>query len=157
MKLGDILSSRRIILDLQPGPKVEVLRELTARLAELGEIDDGPAVADALIEREEMITTGVKEGFAFPHAFTPHVDSLKLTIGVVRGGTDYQSLDARPVEFILLLLGPPSRQDLHLQVLARLSRIATESGMLEALREAETAEAILERFEESDRLRAAAP
>ncbi len=152
--LDEILSPRRVFLDLQSAPKGDLLREMTRRLADLGEIDDAGAVADALIKREEMMTTGVKRGFAFPHAFTPHARALALTLGVIRAGTDYQSLDGFPVEFIFLLLGPPTGQDVHLRLLARISRTASEPGMLEALREAQDAESVINILSEADRFAA---
>lgn len=153
--LREILSADRILLDLEPAPKGELLGEMTRRLAEAGAIADAAAVLDLLVKREAMVTTGVKRGFAFPHAFTKHAAELTLTVGVIRKGTDYESLDGEPVEFVFLLLGPPSRQDLHLRVLARLSRVATEAGMLEALRAATAAGEIANLLNESDRLIAA--
>ncbi|MBI1784562.1 PTS sugar transporter subunit IIA [Candidatus Sumerlaeota bacterium] len=143
MLLADIISPRRIFTDLKAAPKTELLREMTRRLYALGEVDDPEELARILIKREELITTAVKPGFAFPHAFSPQLKELSLTIGVIRGGTDYQSLDGSPVEFVFLLLGPPQRQDIHLRVLARLSRITAEEGMLDALREAADEKAIM--------------
>lgn len=149
--IHDILSHRRVFLDLAPAPKAELLAEMARRLAELGDLGEPGEVARLLVKREELITTAVKRGFAFPHAFAPQVRELILAIGGARGGTDYQSLDGEPVEFILLLLGPPSHQDVHLRTLARLSRITAEPGMLEAMREAATPEAMVELMAEADR------
>ncbi len=150
--LDAILSPQRVFVDLAPAPKAELLRGVCRRLAALGEVEDAEALAELLIRREALITTAVKTGFAFPHAFTPQVESLKLTIGVIREGTDYESLDGAPVEFVLLLIGPPARQDVHLRVLARLSNIAREPGALEALRALATPQAIVDFFAQSDRM-----
>lgn len=150
--IDDILSPRRVFLDLKPEPKPALLRTITRALQAAGEVADAETLAQMLIRREEMITTGVKRGFAFPHAFTREVEDLGLTIGVVRGGTDYQSLDGEPVEVILMLLGPPDHQAHHLRVLARLSRIARKEGMLEALRDSVSPESMIELLSESDRL-----
>jgi mannitol/fructose-specific phosphotransferase system IIA component (Ntr-type) len=149
--LTDILSPDRVFTDLRSMPKVELLREMTRRLAALGELKDPEACAHLLIKREELITTGVKRGFAFPHAFSPQLDRLILTVGVVAQGTDYEALDGHPVEYVILLLGPPAHQDDHLRVLARLSRITTQPEMLDALREAAGPEAIVEMLLEADR------
>lgn len=149
--LGEFLSPRRVFMDLVAEPKPELLRTMARRLADLGEVADAETLARRLIAREEMVTTGVKTGFAFPHAFSPQVDKLTLTIGVVPGGADFESLDGEPVEFILLLLGPRQGQAHHLRVLARLSRIARDPSALENLRAAETAEAVVELFIQFDR------
>jgi len=145
------LSPERIFLDLKPEAKGELLREMTRRLAASGQITNPEVVASALIRREAMITTAVKQGFAFPHAFIEHLSELILTVGVVREGTDYQSLDGTPVEFIFLLLGPPQRQDVHLRMLARLSHITSVPGISDALREASTPEAIAEVLVHADK------
>ena len=155
--LTDILSPERVFMDLRPVPKEQLLGEMVQRLEDLGHLADTPAVTALLAERERMISTGVKHGFAFPHAFSRQVPTLNLTIGVIEGGTDYESLDGEPVEFILLLLGPPDHQDDHLRVLARLSSIASRPGMIEALREPKTPEALYDLFTESDRLIANQP
>jgi mannitol/fructose-specific phosphotransferase system IIA component (Ntr-type) len=149
--IADLLAPHRVMLDLSAAPKAALLGEMVRRLAESGDVESPDSVLDLLVRREELITTGVKTGFAFPHAFTPHAPRLILSVGAVRGGTDFQSLDGRPVEFVFLLLGPPARQETHLRVLARLSRVAGETGALEALREAADAEAIARLLGDSDR------
>lgn len=153
--LDAIISSRRIFLGLEARSKPELLADMVGRLAELGEVRDPDRLTRLLVKREELITTGVKYGFAFPHVFSPQIDKLILTIGVIPGGTEYQSLDGKPTEFILLLLGPPSHQDVHLRVLARLSRIATGPGTLEELRASVSPEAVASLFTESDKRLAA--
>ena len=155
--LDEILSPRRIFLDLKAAPKGELLLEMARRLAQAGDVEDPDALARRLIKREDMISTGVKEGYAFPHVFSPQVEELKLTIGVIKAGTDYESLDGKPVYLVLMLIGPEAHQDTHLRILARLSRVATEPGMRESLLEAESAEAIVEIISESDRLLAVVP
>lgn len=147
--LKDLLSPRRVFEDLRPAPKAELLAEMARRLHALGELGDDPAtIAEMLARREEIVSTGVREGIAFPHAFTPGLGELRLTIGVVREGTDWRSLDAKPVEFVLLILGPPSPR--HLRVLARLSRIVSAEGMLERMRQAPDAGALIELLLEAD-------
>lgn len=151
MMLNKILSSAHIFLDLKPEPKTELLRTMTRRLAEAGVIKDAEAMAKRLIDRENLITTGVKEGFAFPHVFSPQVKELSLSVWRVPGGTDYESLDGKPVEFIFLLAGPTAHQEIHLKVLARLSRIARTPGTLDALRATSTPEEIVDFLDQSER------
>lgn len=151
MMLSKILSTAHIFLDLKPEPKPQLLRTISRRLAEAGVIKDADAMADRLIKREQLITTGVKEGFAFPHVFSPQVSELCLSVWRVPGGTDYESLDGKPVEFIFLLAGPVAHQEIHLKVLARLSRIARTPGSLEALRATKTPQDVIAFLEQSER------
>lgn len=148
--LKEIISPQRIFFDLDPEPKADLLETLAQRLADLGEVQEPDLLAQNLIRRESMITTGVKEGFAFPHVFSPQVSNLSLTVARIQEGTDFESLDGKPVEFIFLLIGPESRQDVHLRLLARLSRVARAPGMLESFRQASSAQEIMELLTNSD-------
>src|SRR5690242_19358080 len=107
IRIDDILEPSRVLMGLSGRNKLDVLRAMTDRLAESGFVNDSGEIHRLLKEREALMTTGVKHGFAFPHAFSPQFDRSFLTLGVVPGGVDYESLDHHPVEFIFLLLGPP--------------------------------------------------
>lgn len=137
IRIEDILEPARVLLGLTGPTKAEVLRAMTDRLAELGVVKNSAEIHRLLMDRETLMTTGVKRGFAFPHAFSKQFDKSFLTLGVVAGGgVDYESLDGHPVEFVFLLLGPPDHQTVHLRILARVSRLMGQPDMLEALREA---------------------
>jgi mannitol/fructose-specific phosphotransferase system IIA component (Ntr-type) len=132
----DMLQPERILMDLPATGKTEVLRAMVDRLAALGHVNDPDEVHRLLVERERLMTTGVKRGFAFPHAFSKQFDTTFLTLGIPPGGVEYQSLGGQPVEFIFLLLGPPTHQTLHLRMLARISRLTSQGEMLDLLRQA---------------------
>lgn len=151
MNLEDIISVDRVFLDVEAQAKPDLLKHLASRLARIGVVADADRLTERLIERENMITTGVREGFAFPHVFSPQVADLTLTIARVAGGTDFDSIDGKPVELIFLFLGPPDRQEIHLRMLARVSRIARTPGTLDSLRGAESAQAIIDLISNSDR------
>lgn len=139
ISIQDMLQPNRILMDLPVSGKSEVLRTMADRLGALGQVADADEVFRLLSERERLMTTGVKRGFAFPHAFSKQFDTTFLTLGVIREGVDYQSLGGAPVEFIFLLLGPPTHQTLHLRMLARISRLTSQAEMLELLRQAAAA------------------
>jgi len=151
MNLEDIISADRIFLDLEAQAKPALLRDLATRLAAGGVVANADRLTEKLIERENMITTGVREGFAFPHVFSPQVSELTLTIARVAGGTDFESIDGKPVELLFLFLGPPDRQEWHLRMLARVSRIARTAGTLEALRDAKSEQSVIDFISNSDR------
>ena len=138
-------------MGLEGQNKAAVLREMTDRLVALGAIRDSEEIHRLLIEREGLMTTGVKRGFAFPHAFSPQFEKSFLTLGVVPGGVDYESLDHHPVEYIFLLLGPPDHQTVHLRILARVSRLMGQPDMLELLRAAGSAEGVIEILDDTER------
>lgn len=157
IRIEEILQSSRILMDLSGASKSEVLRAMTDRLAEQGFVQDSAQIHRLLMERETLMTTGVKQGFAFPHAFSTQFDKSFLTLGVVQGGVDYESLDNKPVEYIFLLLGPPNHQTVHLRILARVSRLMGQSDMLELLREARTVEEVMDVLIDTERRLTAYP
>ena len=150
MRIGEILDPSCVFLDLPAGDKSAVLRAMTDRLERLGQIHDSAAIHQLLMEREGLMTTGVRRGFAFPHAFNANIESSFLSLGAVADGVDFQSLDGEPVYFVFLLLGPPNNQAMHLRILARVSRLTGQSDMLQELRAARTLEEFLEVMRDSE-------
>lgn len=149
--IEEMLQPARILMDLPAAGKREVLKAMTDQLESLGLIHDSAEVHKLLMEREALMTTGVKRGFAFPHAFSKQFESSFLTLGRVPGGVAYDALDGNPVEFIFLLLGPPTHQTIHLRTLARISRLTAQPEMLELLRSATSPENLMELLIESER------
>jgi mannitol/fructose-specific phosphotransferase system IIA component (Ntr-type) len=133
IRLEQMLHPSRIYIDLAGPDKASVLRALTERLVQAGAIPDGAAALDLLLQREALMTTAVKPGFAFPHAFSPLFACSFLTLGVVPAGVDFQAMDGRPVHYIFLLLGPPADHTIHLRVLARISRLTSHPDMQKIL------------------------
>jgi PTS system fructose-specific IIC component len=149
--IEEMLQPSRILMDLPNQGKSEALRAMADRLESQSIIQDAAEVHHLLMDREGLMTTGVKRGFAFPHAFSKQFESSFLTLGCVPGGVAYDSLDGHPVEFIFMLLGPPTHQTIHLRTLARISRLTAQPEMLDLLRSATTSENVLELLIDSER------
>ncbi len=141
MGLQDILSPNGVILDLKASCKREVISELAKAAAKL--IDaDCESIRAALMEREQLGSTGVGDGVALPHG---KIDNLsKLTGLLVRldKPVDFDSVDDKPVDLVFLLLAPAEATAAHLKALAKVSRLMREEDVRAALRGAETAEAL---------------
>lgn len=157
IRIEEILQPSRVLLGLHGADKDAVLREMTDRLAGQDCVRDSAEIHRLLMEREALMTTGVKRGFAFPHAFSEQFDKSFLTLGVLPGGVDYESLDHHPVEFVFLLLGPPNHQTVHLRILARVSRLMGQPDMLELLRGASSVAEVLEVLDDTERRLTAYP
>ena len=122
MKLTDFISENTIITDLKSTDKKSVLEELTLPVSEITQIDHKELVR-VLIERENLGSTGIGSGIAIPHGKLKNLKTLVLGLGVSRKGVNFDAMDSKPAYLFFLLLTPDNSTDLHLKLLARISKI----------------------------------
>ena len=110
--------------DLQATSKADAIREIVARLAATGTIDrvHEESIARAILERENLGSTGVGEGLAVPHAEHPLIDHPIGTMAISRKGIDFQAIDGQPVHTIFLYVCPTDQPDACLRALEHVSR-----------------------------------
>jgi nitrogen PTS system EIIA component len=135
---GSLVDERRIFPDLADGTVEEVLAEMAAGLARAGVVGDGKDVARRLVERERMGSTGLGAGLAIPHCKLKELSEVVLAVGVSHREIDFLSADGEPVTLVFLVLSPADAPALHLQALARISRVIRMPGIAESLRRKET-------------------
>lgn len=133
-----LVDERRILPDVAGTTRDEAIAEMSAALAENGAVSDGPDLARRLIERERMGSTGLGGGLAIPHCKLREIDDVVLAVGVSRRGIDFGAADGQPVRLVFLVLSPADAPALHLQALARISRVIRVPGVLEKVSEAAT-------------------
>jgi len=136
-----IPASRTVLLDAET--KDEALRELGAVVASAPEVNDADSLLDAIFEREGIMSTGIGLGIAIPHAKIPTVTDFVVGFGKVRGGLDFNSLDGKPVHFIVMIAGPHDQQERYLQLLARITLKLKDAAVRRRLSEADDVEGIL--------------
>lgn len=146
MKICGYLKRDRIFLDVEPGPKTQVLRNIVERLGAAGLIAHPDKVFASLIEREGLGSTGLEKGIAVPHALIEGIQDTLLAVSVIRGGTDFQALDQKPTFVLIILLGSADQPGQQLRVLAHICRLIKETAVVEKIRKAQTADEIYEIF-----------
>jgi mannitol/fructose-specific phosphotransferase system IIA component (Ntr-type) len=136
MKLANLLTPERIILEMTAGEHWPAIVELIDHLVSVGSLDAGlrVEVLDALKIREEQVSTGVGYGVAIPHAFS---DKLEKVV---------ESLDQKPVHFVILFLVPKKDYHLHLQTLAAIAKMFTNIEIRRRLGAAGCSQEILDIF-----------
>jgi PTS system nitrogen regulatory IIA component len=134
-----LVDEHRIFPDVAGTTRDEALAEMSAALAETGAVSDGADLARRLVERERMGSTGLGGGLAIPHCKLREIDDVVLAVGVSRRGIDFGAADGQPVRLVFLVLSPAGAPALHLQALARISRVMRVPGVLERVSEAATA------------------
>ena len=121
MRITDLLDQRSILLDAAPKTKSEALDQIVDLMAKSGKIRDLEAYRKQVYLREEESTTGIGEGIAIPHGKCSAVERPGLAAKVVKDGVDFESLDGEPVTLIFLIAAPNTEDNVHLDVLSKLS------------------------------------
>lgn len=137
-----LVDERLVFPDLAASTVEEALAELTAGLARAGLVKDPGDLARRLAERERLGSTGLGGGLAIPHCKTRELADVLLAVGVSRKGIDFRAADGVPVTLIFLVVSPAEAPGLHLQALARISRVIRMPGVADDLRRAATADEI---------------
>ena len=133
MKLTDVFSPRHILTAFSSDDKKTVISELTGLLVVNNRIENQEAVRDALMQREELMTTGVGNGVAIPHCKTPYAETFSVALGIHKEGVDFKSLDNLPTKIIFLLTGPENQPGGHIRLLSRISRLISDEKLREYL------------------------
>jgi PTS system nitrogen regulatory IIA component len=127
MKILDFIDPKNIITDLKATDKKGVLEELTLSVAGITKIEHKELVR-VLIEREHLGSTGIGNGIGIPHGKLKNLPSLILGVGISRKGVNFDAMDKKPTHIFFLLLTPDNSTDLHLKLLARISKILKEES-----------------------------
>ena len=143
MRITDLLDRRSISLDAVCTSKKNALDTIIALMAESGKIKDVEAYRKQVYAREEESTTGIGEGIAIPHGKSDAVEKPGLAAMVLKDGVDFDSLDKEPVYLMFLIAAPDTEDNVHLEVLSRLSMLLMDGDFTRRLREAATVEEFL--------------
>ena len=143
MRVKDLLSPESIDLNAVPAPKKEIISHAVDLMMKRGNIEDHDVYLQGVYEREEEGTTGIGEGIAIPHCKSDTVKEPGLAAMVIKEGTDYDALDGEPVDLLFLIAAPNSEDNVHLQVLSRLSKLLMDSKFVDDLKNASSPEEFL--------------
>jgi fructose-specific phosphotransferase system IIA component len=123
MKLSKFCSEDLITFDLKSADKESVLQELVELAAKSNLVKDSEMLLSDVKEREELVTTGVGYGVAFPHTKTRATKGIVIAFGRSPEGIDFDAMDHKPVNLFFLIAAPEDAIGAHLNVMARLSYI----------------------------------
>lgn len=123
VKITDYMSEDLITLDLKSKTKEAVLEELSGLMAKSSNIQDKNVIKKALMEREELGSTGIGKGIAIPHAKTDTASKLTIAFGISKEKIDFDSLDNEGVNIFFVFASPIEDSQIYLKVLARISRL----------------------------------
>ncbi len=136
MRLSDFLKIDHIKVPLAAKNKKDAITELVKVLADAHEVKNAEVLLSSVLEREATRTTGIGNGLAIPHGKCAGVDHLVVAIGKPETPIDFDSIDGRPVNLLVLLASPPDQTGPHIQALARISRLMNVDSFRQAMRTA---------------------
>jgi len=142
MKINDILLKELMIMDLQATTKEGVIDEMIAGLSANGIINDVAVYKEGIMKRESQTSTGLGDGIAMPHAKNKAVIKPAVVFAKSAAGVDYASLDGQPAHLFFMIAAPEGANNVHLEVLASLSRLLINPDFTASLKKAETPEEV---------------
>lgn len=149
--IANYLPAGTIKLRLEATEKAAVIEELVGLLCDAYELHSKRTILAAVLEREEMMSTGIGYGVAVPHAKIEGFSSARIVAGLTEEGIDFAAIDGKPVRIFFLLVSPKNGSSEHVGILSRLSRILNKTeareDLLSAKNEAEFLR-VLDKFEE---------
>lgn len=141
MGLSEFLSPQAVVLNLHASCKREVLSLLADQAAVLSGTPAGP-IRLALMEREQLGSTGVGKGVAIPHGKVPGLSGIVGLLAKLEQPIDFEAVDDQPVDLVFVLLAPVDATAAHLKALAKVSRLLRDERVRDSLRGAKTPEAL---------------
>ncbi len=150
LEIHDLLSPQTVRVGLSGSTKAEVLNNVIDLLDGHPAVRDPDAVRNAIMSRENIMSTGVGKGLALPHAKTPAVTESVAAFAVTSEPVDFGSIDNAPVRLIFLLVGTEAAKSEHIKILSRVSRLMNRERFRERLLNVKEGDEVLEIFERGE-------
>lgn len=150
MRITDLLSKDGIELNVNAKDKNDIIYKMTKLMLKTGRITDLNAYTELVLKREEEGSTGVGEGIAIPHGKGDCVTEPGLVAMVVPNGVEYDALDGKPVNLLFMIAAPNTSDNVHLDVLSRLSTMLMDTEFKNKLISAKSKEEFLNIINETE-------
>lgn len=150
MKIRDLLAVESINLKGEAQGKAQALDQMVALMAKSGKINDVEKYKKGVYAREEESTTGIGEGIAIPHCKSDAVDRPGLSAMVLKDGVDFDALDGEKVHLIFLIAAPDTEDNVHLDVLSRLSVLLMDEKFTDGLKNAASVDEFLKVIDKAE-------
>ena len=154
MRITELLKKESIELGVKVSDKEEAVDRLVSLMDAGGRLKDTAGYKEGILAREALGSTAIGEGIAIPHGKGDCVSKPGLAAMVIKNGVDFDSLDGEPVTLLFLIAAPNTEDNVHLEVLSKLSMMLMDEQFTEALRNATSAEEFLSIIDKADDERA---
>jgi len=152
MKFAEFIRFDSIKTDVAASGKLEAITELVQGLVDKGHLEasEKDSIIQAIVNREELGSTGIGRGVAVPHTKHPSVKELIGTVGVSQTGVEFQSLDGDKVHLFFMLISPPDRPSDHLRALENIAKQLQDETFCSFLKQSKAPVDVQQFLEEAD-------
>ena len=150
MKITDLINQNAIDLNVHISTKKELIKKATELMARNGNIKDIEQYEKLVLKREEEGSTGIGEGIAIPHGKGECISKPGLAAMVIPEGADFDALDGNKVNLLFLIAAPDTKDNIHLDVLSRLSTLLMDSNFREKLLSAKSKDEFLKIIDDAE-------
>lgn len=144
MRIMDLLDRKSITISGSPKNKEEAIRQMADLMNRSGKLNNKEEYVKGLFAREEESTTAVGEGIAIPHYKGSAVNTPGLAAMVIKNGVDFDSIDGEPVKLIFAIAAPNVKENVHLDVLSKLSVLMMNEGFISGLTSAKSVDEFID-------------
>lgn len=149
MKIIDFLKPEMICIDMKARTKEDAIRELAELMKKSGEISNFQQYLTEVLERESIVSTGIGNELAIPHARTETVKKISIVFGLSKNGIDFEASDNKPAKYIFLIAIPNTDVNRYFIVLSQLNNTFKNEALTRELNEAKTPEEAINAFKKS--------
>jgi len=143
MNLRQVFDRKTIVFSLAGATKPAIIEELLDRLVDAGKVSNRTDALKAVLEREAKMSTAIQNGVAIPHAKTDAVRELVTAVAILPHGVDFQSLDGKPTQIVIMTLSPKTKLGPHIQFLSAISQSLDNAAVRHTLLKAEKPEEVI--------------
>lgn len=146
MNIAEMVDEKLISFGFDAKNKDDVLRGIGRMMYDAGKVEDLNQYIDGLYEREAEFSTGIGNGIAIPHCKSDCVREAAFTLVKLNNPVEWETLDGRPVDYVIMLAAPNTSDNVHLKMLSRLAAKLMDDDFREGLKNAASMEEIKELF-----------
>lgn len=150
MKISELLTENLVVTHLEGNSKDDIINAIVDLVATSPKVIDKDKVREAVFEREQIMSTGVGDGFAIPHGKTDAVSDIVAAFAITAEPIDYESLDEKPVRLVFLLVSKVNMVGPHIKLLSRISRLMNKAEFRNKLLEVRSPKDIIEMFKQEE-------
>jgi mannitol/fructose-specific phosphotransferase system IIA component (Ntr-type) len=154
--LTEILQPTCVKVPLEGKDKNSIITELVDLLEQRKMLNNKESVLNTILNREQMLSSGIGSGVAIPHGKCRDLNKFVMAMGLAREPVEFDSIDGKPVQIIIMLVSPSDKTGLHIQALGRIGRMLHDDKFKAKIEAAETAEQLYEFVSEKETERPAA-